>query len=185
MIEKNIKIKAFIIVIICLAAILIGAYLATNVTNGKYSYQVKTFSSYDELLDFLKTKHENYNSYYKNSIDILGRAESDNSGSKSSSEGSVDYSKTNVQVAGVDEPDIVKTDGIYIYVLADQNLFILKAYNAEDAELLSKISINDNVYVSELFVNKDYLIVFGSSYNYPILYSRSIEEDEGTGEDIT
>ena len=31
--------------------------------------------------------------------------------------GSGDYSKTNVQVEGIDEGDIVKTDGEYIYVL--------------------------------------------------------------------
>jgi len=183
--EKNSKIKAFIILIILLAATIAGAYLVTNIGDESYSYQVKTFLSYDELLNFLKTKNENYNNYYQYSNNILARAESDSSGSKTSGEGSVDYSKTNVQVEGVDEPDIVKTDGTYIYVLADQNLYILKAYAAEDAEILSKISIKDDVYVSELFVNNHYLIVFGSSYNYPILYGKAILEDEGTGEEIT
>ncbi len=185
MTEKNLKIKAFIILIFLLVATITGAILFSITPNENYSYQVKTFSSYDELLDFLKTKYENYNDYYQYSNDILLRAESASSDSKSSGEGSVDYSKTNVQVEGVDEPDIVKTDGTYIYVLAEQNLYILKAYTADDAKLLSKISIKDDVYASELFVNNDYLIVFGSSYNYPILYKLAIEEDEGTGEEIT
>jgi len=184
--ERNQKINAFIILIVLLAASIAGAYLITNFSNEKYSYQVKTFSSYDELLDFLKTKNENYNDYFQYTSDILTRAESGSSlDSKTSSDGSVDYSKTNIQVEGVDEPDIVKTDGTYIYVLADQSLYILKAYAVEDAELLSKISIKDDVYVSELFVNNDYLIVFGSSYNYPILYGKAILEDDGTGEEIT
>jgi len=184
--EKNQKILAFAVLIVLLTATIAGAYLITNLINEKYSYQVKTFSSYDELLDFLKTKNQDYNNYFQYTNDILARAESDSSsGSKTSSEGSVDYSETNVQVEGVDEPDIVKTDGTYIYVLANQDLCILKAFDAEDAELLSKTSIKDDVYVSEFFINNDYLIVFGSSNNYPILYGKAILEDEGTGEEIT
>lgn len=50
---------------------------------------------------------------------------------------------------------------------------------------MSNISIKDDVYASELFVINDYLIVFGSSYNYPILYKIAMEEDEETGEEIT
>lgn len=42
--------------------------------------------------------------------------------------GSGDYSKTNVQVEGIDEGDIVKTDGEYIYVLKNSgNLAIIHA----------------------------------------------------------
>jgi inhibitor of cysteine peptidase len=40
---------------------------------------------------------------------------------------SPDYSQTNVQVNGVDEGDIVKTDGQYIYVLRQNELIIFKA----------------------------------------------------------
>lgn len=125
--EKNVKIKAFIITYILLVATIIGAILFTKTPNEDYSYQVKTFSSYDDLLDFLRTKYENYNNYYQYSNDIFLRAESDNSDSKSSGEGSADYSKTNVQVEGVDEPDIVKTDGTYIYVLAESEPVYIKS----------------------------------------------------------
>lgn len=183
--DKNMKIKVFIVLIVLLTATVLGAYLITSFTKENYSYRIKTFSSYDELLDFLSKKYENYSNYYQYSGNILARDELGSSESKSSNGGSVDYSKTNVQVEGVDEPDIVKTDGTYIYVLANQNLYILKAYSPDDAELLSKISIKDDVYVSELFVNDNFLIVFGSSYNYPILYKTAIEEDEVTGEEIT
>ncbi|MGF3554813.1 MAG: beta-propeller domain-containing protein, partial [Thermoplasmatota archaeon] len=182
--DKNIKIKAFIVLIILLSATIIGAYLITSFTNKSYSYKIKTFSSYDELFDFLSTNHENFSNYFQYSGNAIVR-DSSSSESKSSNGDSIDYSKTNVQVEGVDEPDIVKTDGKYIYVLADQKLFILEAYPAEDAQIKSKISIKDDVYVSEFFVSNNYLIVFGSSYNYPILYKTAIEEDEGTGEEKT
>jgi len=184
--NKN-RIKVYSILIVFLVATIFGAYLISNFPNENYSYQVTPFSSYDELLDFLKTNYESYDNYtyqyYRGFAPNM--AESDSSDSKSSEAGSTDYSTTNVQVEGVDEPDIVKTDGTYLYVLSNQNLFILKAHPAEEAAILSKISMKEDVYFSELFINDDYLIVFGSSYNYPILYGGYIEEDEKNGEVVT
>ncbi|MBT8193362.1 MAG: beta-propeller domain-containing protein [Acidimicrobiia bacterium] len=37
----------------------------------------------------------------------------------------VDYSTTNVQEAGVDEPDIIKTDGDFIYAIASGTLYVI------------------------------------------------------------
>ncbi len=57
--------------------------------------------------------------------------------------GSGDYSKTNVQVEGIDEGDIVKTDGEYIYVLKNRSdeLVILDA-DGRNTSLLSATSLN-------------------------------------------
>jgi len=69
-----------------------------------------------------------------------------------------DYSKTNVQVEGVDEADIVKTDGEYIYVISGQKVVIVKAYPAEEAAILSKIAVNGSL--KQIFVNEERLVVF-------------------------
>jgi len=45
--------------------------------------------------------------------------------------GSPDYSQTNIQVAGVDEPDFVKNDPHYIYVISGSTLTIVDAYPAK------------------------------------------------------
>ena len=45
------------------------------------------------------------------------------------------YSQTNVQVAGIDEGDIVKTDGKYIYVLQNYDLVIFEANGADTREM--------------------------------------------------
>ena len=50
------------------------------------------------------------------------------------------YSTTNVQVAGVDEADIIKTDGENIYVVTGSCMHILKAYPAAEAGFLSSLS---------------------------------------------
>ena len=76
-----------------------------------------------------------------------------------------DYSETNIQVEGVDEADIIKTDGGYIYTLAKGNLIITKAYPADEAEILSKLELGE-FNPRELFINRDNLLVFGSVNYY-------------------
>lgn len=74
---------------------------------------------------------------------------------------SLDFSETNNQVAGVDEADIMKTDGEYIYTVTGKTLFIVKA--GEDAQLINKITFEG--YVDGIFINKDKLVIFGNEYN--------------------
>ena len=74
---------------------------------------------------------------------------------------SADYSQTNIQVTGVDEADIVKTDGQYIYTVSNNNVFIARAYPPDKAQLVSKIEI-ENGTPSELFIEGRNLLVFGT-----------------------
>jgi uncharacterized secreted protein with C-terminal beta-propeller domain len=76
-----------------------------------------------------------------------------------------EYSTTNVQVAGVDEADVVKTDGSYIYLSKGSTVYIVQAYPAKDAKVIAKIPFN--VTVSDLFVSGDKLVVF--TLGYPTL----------------
>ena len=90
-----------------------------------------------------------------------------------SSSGSTTYSKTNIQVEGVDEADIIKTDGEYIYLLAKNKLIIAKAYPGEDAQILYEKSLSEQFQPQELFIHEDRLLVFGRLNS---LYY--LEEDE-------
>jgi len=71
---------------------------------------------------------------------------------------SLGFSGTNIQVEGVDEADIVKTDGGYIYIAKGKSVLIVKAYPAEEAQVLTKIDIG--LTVQDLYVAGDKLIVF-------------------------
>ena len=73
------------------------------------------------------------------------------------------YSTTNVQVAGVDEADLVKTDGTYIYTVASGKLIIVKAIPADAASILSTTSFS-GMTPKELFLDGDRLLVFGTTY---------------------
>lgn len=52
-----------------------------------------------------------------------------------------DYSETNVQVEGVDEADIVKTDGKYIYILRDSGWLTILSADGENSTQLSNIQV--------------------------------------------
>ncbi len=61
-----------------------------------------------------------------------------------------EYSETNVQVAGIDEADIVKTDGDNVYVVRDQELTVAHAYPVEELAVVAKQPIEGSP--RELFV---------------------------------
>jgi len=76
-----------------------------------------------------------------------------------------DYSETNVQVAGVDEADIVKTDGKHIYYIADGTLVIAEAAG-KDTKILSETALlseeeNDTYFnhAMEMYLLENRLIV--------------------------
>ncbi|MFA5163476.1 MAG: beta-propeller domain-containing protein [Patescibacteria group bacterium] len=71
-----------------------------------------------------------------------------------------DYSTTNIQVAGVDEGDIIKSDGNYLYALVYNDLYIIKAQPASEAQVISKITFKSRP--QDLYVTGDRLVVFGA-----------------------
>lgn len=122
--------------------------------------QLETFSSYEELENFLKTNMEqakNFGEQYSFSFARNGET------SILDAETAIAHSTTNIQVAGVDEADIVKTDGEHLYVVSNDNVYILKAYPTDEAKMLSKITLNetDNI---QIYVNEDKLAVLGNQF---------------------
>lgn len=78
-----------------------------------------------------------------------------------------DYSQTNVQVSGVDEADIIKTDGQYIYQVSSQKLVISQVYPSEDMQVLTNLKFDPAQFNPlELYVDDRYLILIGNSYIY-------------------
>jgi len=136
--------------------------------------KLKRFSSEQELKNFLKENTEAY-SYYGTlggfaEPALVGGMErtvtSEAPTQAGVTKGADEYSTTNIQVAGVDEADIVKNDDKYIYVVSGNKVVIVDAYPAENAEILSELQFNSTVY--DIFINDDKLVVFGYDYGYLI-----------------
>lgn len=89
-------------------------------------------------------------------------------------ENTKEYSTTNIQVENVDEADITKTDGNYIYSLSENEVIITDVKNAKEMKVVARISESaSNTIPEDLILYQDKLIVIyekmKSSFSY---YSR-------------
>ncbi|PKM91708.1 hypothetical protein CVU82_00680 [Candidatus Falkowbacteria bacterium HGW-Falkowbacteria-1] len=137
----------------------------------KYSSKIKKFADVADFSSFIEKNQVNFeNNYLKRSdmaMDIaFASTESlDSSLANNEMVGGTDFSLTNVQVQGVDEADIVKTDGSYIYYVSEKTLYIVEAYPVENNKILSKLEFDS--YLSDIYIKGDSLVVFGNEgFNY-------------------
>ncbi len=133
----------------------------------------KTFSSVEELKNILEQSNTYSNERGYNTMGgqgaALTSAEKDSAGTPAPTAPASDaastsshYGTTNVQVENVDEPDIMKNDGRYLYVVSEGYVSII---DPSSQSLISKIKINGTV--QNIFISNDKLIVFGQeSYGY-------------------
>ena len=152
---------------------------------------MKTFSSYEQLRQYLVDNSQSYSYYRGGPLDteffgapppVPAPMSADSNAAEFSQVGS--YSTTNIQVAGVDEADIVKTDGEYIYTVSsitsgayytsyvgyydidvNNTVYIIKA-DPQDPRVVSKINLDNDSVPAGLFLSQDSnrLVVLASRY---------------------
>jgi len=171
MLAKKVAVSAIAVMLALTSTYIIYSILLEDSGSGG----LKRFSSYNELKNFVKSNVEISRSWFNvygfppltASRSVFGGL----TALPAAAESSPQYSQTNIQVAGVDEPDIVKTDGEYIYYVkgggdysfVGRELVIVKAYPPEEMKVVSKIVWGKNVAPLGLFVSGSRLAVFLSS----------------------
>ncbi len=196
---KKSKVLAFVLSVCLIGALFTGCTSQnantspTPGTNSPVAGDPKVASSYDDVFEALSAAANSGYDYYGANISFNGAMREematmadgaasapaaappmDGDNLTSNDKGS-NYSDTNVQVDGVDEADIVKTDGEYIYVLRKNNLLIFKA-DGENTTLVSTVKVAESdsetadgryvsEYASELYVSGDTAIVLLSYYS--------------------
>ncbi len=91
-------------------------------------------------------------------------------GAATSQGAATDFSTTNVQVAGVDEGDVIKNDGKYIYIIKGSELRVVEAYPAENLKELVSFTLgnpDETFNPTEMYVDGNQLTVVGSDYKTP------------------
>ena len=166
--------KLVIVIALSILVVFTGAMFSHYALPGQFGTDsLKRFSSYSELKAFIDSNTESYGAYgltRSASMDMNAgttvAAPSQAAEAASGAGKSSDYSQTNVQVAGVDEADIVKSDGRYLYVAPSygSTVQIIDAYPAETARIVSNITVNGTV--NGLYINGDRLVIISSSYSY-------------------
>ena len=81
--------------------------------------------------------------------------------SQGASSSTRDYSKTNIQVEGVDEADIIKTDGNYIYSLSESKVLITNVEDKNNPKVESTIEEGSSIPV-DLILYNDKLVIISS-----------------------
>jgi len=137
------------------------------------THDIKKISSQEELEDILEASALFGGSFFDNRIltrnmvvdeAVFETVSSDGAPVPSVAKiesGGTDYSTTNVQVANVDEPDYLKNDSKYVYIVSRNTLSIIDAYPAESAKLILKIALDiESQYIQNMFLNDDRLVIF-------------------------
>ena len=143
-------------------------------TDQAESSDIQTAKSYDQIYEYLQA---NQDDQYGTDTGMLERGvvtESAEDSSSTNSAAAVDtgvaqnskssenavYSETNIRQEGVDEADVVKTDGRYLYTLKDNgcSVSIVDTVNGKLKEVAS-VRVEDDDQAREFYVNDGHLIL--------------------------
>ena len=75
------------------------------------------------------------------------------------------HSSTNNQVDGVDEADLVKTDGSYVYSISESRVVISDVRNPQGMTVAAELPFTEETYPQQLFLSGDTLVVMGSRFS--------------------
>ena len=132
------------ILVLCLSLALLsacdrGGQPDKTVTAGGLTFAKSYSEVYSALTDAQKAIAE------RNTLLNTGADSSEPNGAGAAGEGSEGtfYSGTNVQVEGVDEGDIVKTDGKYIYILRGSEMVVMQA-DGKDVTDVSNVFVGQD-----------------------------------------
>lgn len=162
--------KGLAITLIVVVVAVLGLTAMTAIyTPQKINYgEPMSVKAYSDVFDAIEKYNKNQNRFnpremFTNSIvgDMKG-VDAPMQESTGGMNAQSDYSQTNVQTEGMDEGDIVKNDGTYIYKLNTQGCYIIETDNGA-LSVKSAIEV-ENYVPQELYVRGNTLIMIGGIY---------------------
>lgn len=186
------KIKKIIAVV--LAFVLVTSVLSACSFLPKPVTKVEGLATYKNYTDIQKLIES---SMKKSGDGLFGRmfkgavnemATNDMAGDRNSAakqEGALeDYSKTNLQVEGVDEADMVKTDGKYLYIIANGRFVIVDAQDSANMKIVAQIQYlyvnqpeKNTVTPIEMFMDEENSKITLISYSYDDRLAEALKEE--------
>lgn len=97
-------------------------------------------------------------------------------GEDTSGSGGSEPSSTNVQVEGVDEGDIVKAQGSFLYVLSSGRLLTFSTADGTIAEL-GALQISEHWGADQMLLDGDHLVVVSAGFDRPVLPVDGVASD--------
>lgn len=170
-------------IVVCIAA-LSGMFASFSPVSPSTNYTAQPINDYSEIISVIDNFNSGEESFNVSDFfsDVLGGAKTADMAPNSesftadSATGSVERtSETNVQTEGMDEGDLVKVRGQYIYKLNSNGCTIISASNGQ-MSILASIDVENYVPV-EMYVSEDNarLVMIGGIYNYGKVYPMRAE----------
>jgi len=169
--SSRVKVAALIVVLAFAGLAAVGVYIGLSHVGVPRQLTIpeqdcgllQSFTSLDDMRAHLKESPRGWPWIYQSGL-IMGPG--------AAAGGPVPYSGTNNQVAGVDEPDIVKTDGTFLYTATvdasgSWSVSIVRAYPPGSAALVSRIPVDS--WVQGLFIDGTRLAVILGGYDARVL----------------
>ncbi|WP_226593914.1 beta-propeller domain-containing protein, partial [Microseira wollei] len=111
-----------------------------------------------------------------NVAQVIASADAKNSNSFTTVIGgtaSVDSSSTNTQEQGVDEADLVETDGKYIYEVVGQTLTIVDARNSQQLNIASQTDLSSLGNIKGAYLQGNRLTVISNDRSWKFLFAKA------------
>ena len=173
-IQKIANVAAVLIVVLSAIFVFSGTSLQENKIseNGKIEetkIQLKTVGSFENFYNTIKQNYGLTNNEEENKNTVQDSIREDTS-----------Y-QTNIQEENVDESDIVKVSGNYIYYVSNgteqSKIVIIEAESAENSNKISEIDYTSELFKPrEIYVNKNQLIVIGNETESVTTITKTINE---------
>lgn len=144
---------------------------------------VETVDDYEEVYEYLQAYAMNASSYDEDGGEVMitedsaadmaaGGAETKQQIASETQKmdaavpeaASAEYSETNVRQEGVDEADVVKTDGRYLYTLRDNGRAVVIVDTKDGLKEAAEVKLEDPHSIREFYVNNGKLALVGESY---------------------
>ncbi len=147
----------------------------TKISNLEFSpsSEIKKINSEMELKEIISTSSKNQNFFVEPrmfrtaifdesmAMDSVQSLPIPSAMTENSKIQGTEYSTTNNQVTGVDEPDFIKNDSKYIYIVSGNTITIIDGYPGESAKVILKTAIDvEYQYIENMFLNNNRLVIF-------------------------
>lgn len=146
--------------------------------------ELQTATNYEDIYAYLQSYQDELNSAsidsgfgvsgdsvstYARSTESASDTASNETSSSAGRTVNTDFSDTNIRTEGVDEADIVKTDGNYLYTLkANSHEISIIDISTDQMKIVSTISLSDKFQVSEFYLDNQKLFILGNVQNTQI-----------------
>lgn len=176
------RIMAILLTTVLMVVMVGCAFAISGSVDGKVvakGAELPIVGSHEKLVELLKKAEESNSSYYgirggirrfggfmeKAATGVMKGAPAPAAApaDDAATSAGADYSATNVQVAGVDEGDLVKTDGQYIYQVNQGRVVIINA-DPKRMEIQGIETFPQDFHPFELYVDDKQMVVIGNSF---------------------